>query len=115
MSEPKGKTINRRDFLQAVSKAALPTIAVVGLGRAGRLAAGPRDGRRPEQAQDCGQTCVGSCRRVCADTCQADCTGGCKNECAKACNDNCSGKCKNDCALTCNNNCEGFCKGQNQY
>lgn len=115
MSDPKGKKINRRDFIQSLSKVALPTIALVGLGRTGRLSAEARDARRPEQRQDCGQTCVGSCRRVCADTCTADCKGTCKDDCATHCNSNCSGKCKNDCALTCNNNCEGFCKGQNQY
>ncbi|MEN6561112.1 MAG: hypothetical protein ABFD52_10085 [Acidobacteriota bacterium] len=110
-----GKKIGRRAFLRTVTGAALPTIAVIGLGRASRLSAqgaGPRASRAP---QDCGQTCIGSCRRVCADTCEADCTGGCKNACAKGCNSNCSGGCKNDCATTCNHNCEGFCKGQNQY
>ncbi len=112
MSERKDDRMDRRGFLRSVSKAALPTIAVIGWGAAARLTAGPRSPRAP---QDCGQTCVGSCRRVCKDTCEADCTGGCKNECAKGCNNNCSGQCKNDCATTCNHNCEGFCKGQNQY
>lgn len=112
MSEDKTRKIGRRAFIRTVSGAALPTIAVIGLARTSRLSAAPADPRAP---QDCGQTCVGSCRRVCKDTCEADCTGGCKNECAKGCNNNCSGKCKNDCATTCNHNCEGFCKGQNQY
>ncbi|HOW84559.1 MAG TPA: hypothetical protein P5119_04300 [Candidatus Aminicenantes bacterium] len=111
-----GGKIGRRAFLRTVSGAALPTIAVLGLGgRASRLSAQdavPGSSRAP---QDCGQTCVGSCRRVCKDTCEADCTGGCKNACARGCNSNCTGGCKNNCATTCNNNCEGFCKGQNQY
>lgn len=111
MSDRIDRKIDRRQFLQTVSKAALPTIAVVGLARLSAKSQS-REAREP---QDCGQTCVGSCRRVCKDTCEADCTGKCKNDCATGCNNNCSGKCKNECALNCNNNCEGFCKGQNQY
>lgn len=120
MRDRKNEKINRRDFLQVVSKAALPTIAIIGLGSA-RLSAKAldksqgSDRRRSQEPQDCGQTCIGSCRRVCKDTCEADCTGKCKNDCAVGCNSNCAGKCKNDCATTCNHNCEGFCKGQNQY
>ena len=114
MSEPQRKKINRRDFLKTAAGVALPTIAVVGLAGSARLSAAS-PARRSREPQDCGQTCIGSCRRVCADTCNQNCTGGCKNDCATGCNSNCKGGCTNNCATTCNNNCEGFCKGQNQY
>ncbi|HEY5125187.1 MAG TPA: hypothetical protein VIK14_15770, partial [Ignavibacteria bacterium] len=57
--------INRRDFLNIVAKAAIPTIAFLSLGRIGDLIAKPNKGNQnlnqgfSKVPNDCGSTCEG--------------------------------------------------------
>jgi len=104
-SEPK---MNRRDFVSAVAKAAIPTMAILGLGRLTDLHAKPaKAGGNPDKASskgpnDCVLTCEGGCRG-----CEGECLGTCKDACFLTC----EGSCKYTCEGGCNGTCEGTCKG----
>lgn len=93
MSDLKDEKIDRRGFIRAVSKAALPTIAVIGLAGAGKLAAHGRPGE-PNQ-------CKNACEGACKGTCKGACAGGCEDQCAKNCTLACKGRCLDVCADTC--------------
>lgn len=103
-----GKKMNRRDFVGAVAKAAIPTIAVLSLGRPGRLAAQPapkgQDAAKGSSKgpNDCIVTCENGCRG-----CEGECLGTCKDACFLTC----EGSCKYTCEGGCNGTCEGTCKG----
>jgi CXXX repeat radical SAM target protein len=108
--------INRRDFLNLVAKAAIPTIAFLSLGNLGNLMAKPNKGNQnlnegfSKVPNDCGSTCEGTCAGGCADTCSdgcADkCTGGSKSSEKNVpdertnCGSSCEGTCANGCADT---------------
>lgn len=100
--------MKRRDFVKSVAKAAIPTIAVIGVSRLGRAAekpAGPASDRPKVSAKgpnDCVLTCEGGCRG-----CEGECLGSCKDACFLTC----EGSCKYDCTGGCNTTCEGGCKG----
>lgn len=113
MSDRQGKKIKRREFLKSVSKAALPTIAVIGLAGRGRAAAKSEKAevRGPaKEPTDCVLTCEGGCRG-----CEGECLGTCKEGCFLTCEGSCKytcgeGFCKAVCADSCNNNCTGTCR-----
>lgn len=102
------KTMKRRDFVGAVAKAAIPTIAVLALTRPGRLAAKPAakagdfDKGYSKGPNDCIVTCENGCRG-----CEGECLGTCKDACFLTC----EGSCKYTCEGGCNGTCEGTCKG----
>lgn len=103
------KTMNRRAFVGAVAKAALPTIAVLGLARPARPSAKPSGAakeagaKRPDKGpNDCVLTCENGCRG-----CEGECLGTCKDACFLTC----EGSCKYTCEGGCNGTCEGMCKG----
>lgn len=104
-SEP---TMNRRDFVNAVAKAAIPTIAFLGLGSLGKLQAKTNTNRQnlpqglSKDPKDCVLTCEGGCRG-----CEGECLGTCKDACFLTC----EGSCKYTCEGGCNGTCEGTCKG----
>ncbi len=100
--------INRRDFMNAVARAAIPTIAFLSLGRSGKLAAQPKKESHPsgkgqaKEPKDCVLTCEGGCRG-----CEGECLGTCKDACFVSC----EGSCKYTCEGGCTGKCEGMCKG----
>lgn len=102
------KTMNRRAFVGAVAKAALPTIAVLGLVRPARPAAKPAGaGHDPAKGYDKGPNdCVVTCENGCRG-CEGECLGTCKDACFLTC----EGSCKYTCEGGCNGTCEGMCKG----
>jgi len=110
------KKMNRRDFVNAATKAAIPTIAFLGLARLGRSMSGPGPkaqdlpGKSSTQPNDCVLTCEGGCRG-----CEGECLGTCKDACFLTCEGSCKytcgeGFCKAVCADSCNNNCTGTCR-----
>ncbi|HOW84560.1 MAG TPA: hypothetical protein P5119_04305 [Candidatus Aminicenantes bacterium] len=102
------KTMKRRDFVGAMAKAAIPTIAVLALTRPGRLSAKPAakggdlDKGFSKGPNDCIVTCENGCRG-----CEGECLGTCKDACFLTC----EGSCKYTCEGGCNGTCEGTCKG----
>lgn len=117
MNERKDGKIDRRDFLRSVSKAALPTIALIGLALpatpAGRTAAGST-GRNPGRAVEpgeCVNTCEGTCKGTCEDTCRGHCKDDCQGTCQAACRDDCQNNCKGTCEGFCGETCKGGCQG----
>lgn len=115
MSAPKDKTINRRDLVQAVSKAALPIITLIGFGRSVTLAAKPSHENQksakglPQQRNDCTNSCEGTCKTTCEDTCTAACKGDCQSTCKDACLDTCKDTCTLGCGKTCRAVCADTC------
>ena len=117
MSDRKDKKINRRDFMNAVARTAIPTIAFLSLGRAGKLAAQPNkksqnsDPRPSKEPNNCVLTCEGGCRG-----CEGECLGSCKDACFVSCEGSCKrtceGGCTGKCEGTCKGSCEGTCSGQ---
>jgi modification target Cys-rich repeat protein len=105
MSEPKGQKINRRDFIQAVSKAALPTIAFLSLGRPGSSAVRSLDGHpqpgkgRSKESTNCENSCEDTCKGACA-SCTGGCLGTCKGTCELGCGKTCREVCANSCTIT---------------
>lgn len=108
-SEPK---MNRRDFVNAVAKAAIPTIAFLGMGRLKDLDAKPSPkGRDLDHASskgpnDCVLTCEGGCRG-----CEGECLGTCKDACFLTCEGSCKYTCEGGCTGKCEGQCKGSCEG----
>jgi CXXX repeat radical SAM target protein len=102
------KTMDRRAFVKNMAKAAIPTIALLGLARPRDLAA--KTPRKPQELDkgyakgpnDCVLTCEGGCRG-----CEGECLGTCKDACFLTC----EGSCKYTCEGGCTGSCEGMCKG----
>lgn len=126
MSERKDRPVKRRDFIRAASKAALPTIAFLGFGIGGKLAAGPSRGggdrfqgtagEPPDRCRDCASTCEIACSNTCSLSCKEACRGVCKDDCSTSCKDlcrlSCGGTCKGGCEGGCGKACEGVCRAQ---
>ncbi len=112
MSDREGRKINRRDFIKSVSKAALPTIAVIGLARPGRAAAKAQDGSGKTgggpsaEPTNCVLTCEGGCRG-----CEGECLGTCKDACFLTCEGSCKYTCEGGCTGACEGTCKGTCEG----
>ena len=119
MNERKDQKINRRDFIQVVSKAALPTIAFLSLGRPGNSAAKSHDhtqeldkglSQEPNDCKNgCEDTCKGSCTEKCANSCSEKCANNCADTCGGGCKTTCEGACKGTCEDTCKGTCKDAC------
>ena len=112
---------SRRDFMNLVFKAAIPTIAIIGMGSAGNLMA-----KTPEKSQnlkqnsmneqtfqpnDCMLSCEGGCMGTCEGGCRTTCEDGCLGTCEGECFTTCEGSCRLSCEGSCKSTCEGFCTG----
>ncbi len=108
------KTMNRRAFVGAVAKAALPTIAVLGLVRPARPSARPSGPAKDAAAKDATAKGFDKGPNDCIVTCENGCRG-CEGECLGTCKDacflTCEGSCKYTCEGGCTGSCEGMCKG----
>lgn len=107
------KIISRRGFVSVVARAAIPTIAVIGMGRLARAADKPRmESQELKKASskgpnDCVLTCEGGCRG-----CEGECLGTCKDACFLTCEGSCKYNCTGGCNTTCEGGCKNSCGGQ---
>lgn len=115
-NKPSDTKINRRDFINLVGKAALPTIAFLSLGRIGDLIAKPGKGNENHEEPaknptDCILSCEGGCRTSCEGECRGTCENACFLTCEGSCKYNCEGGCTGSCEGMCKGTCEGGCSG----
>lgn len=108
-SESPDVNLDRRDFLNKMAKAAIPTIAFLSLGNLASLFAKPD---KPSSGSDnfSGSSEANSCLLSCEGGCRTTCEGECRGTCQGLCYLTCEGSCKYTCEGGCNKTCEG-CRG----